>query len=379
MGKTKLRIIQVINVKWFNATAWYALELSRLLNDSGHTVLVITLKNTEPYYQAIKMGLVPFCLPLNTFNPIVFFKLVQELKKLISTFNPHIVNCHRGEAFFIWSLLRNFGNYALIRTRGDQRKPKATLCNKFLHRYMTDAIVVTNSCMEKHFSSIMHIPKEHIYTILGGVDTNKFYFSEEARQEIRSKYGFNSSHCVIGLLGRFDKVKGQKELIDIIASLIQEGYTNIRLLLIGFPTDITQKEIDSWIHNAGIKEYVITTGKIQDVPGYLSALDIGIVASLWSETIARAALEMMACKRPLISTNVGVMPDLLPKEALVDPKDSQALMQLLKKTISDGGWRGKLIEICYKRIQDLTSSLFLTRTLDVYEKALYARLRAGKR
>ena len=38
-----LRVIQVVNVRWFNATAWYGLFLSRLLKDAGHEVLVLGL------------------------------------------------------------------------------------------------------------------------------------------------------------------------------------------------------------------------------------------------------------------------------------------------------------------------------------------------
>jgi hypothetical protein len=30
-------IFQVVNVRWFNATAWYALYLSRLLHDGAWT------------------------------------------------------------------------------------------------------------------------------------------------------------------------------------------------------------------------------------------------------------------------------------------------------------------------------------------------------
>ena len=65
----------------------------------------------------------------------------------------------------------------------------------------------------------------------------------------------------------------------------------------------------------------------------LRALDVGVVASLWSETIARAALEIMACGRPLVSTSVGVMPDLLPASALVAPGDVDALA-------GGGAWPG---------------------------------------
>ena len=52
-----MRIFQVINVRWFNATAWYALTLSRLLADAGHEVLVLTQADTDTDRKAREMGL----------------------------------------------------------------------------------------------------------------------------------------------------------------------------------------------------------------------------------------------------------------------------------------------------------------------------------
>jgi hypothetical protein len=42
-GPEKLRLIQVVNVRWVNATAWYALFLARLLKEAGHQVLTLGL------------------------------------------------------------------------------------------------------------------------------------------------------------------------------------------------------------------------------------------------------------------------------------------------------------------------------------------------
>lgn len=371
-----LRTIQVINVRWFNATAWYALELSRLLITAGHKTLVLTLNNTETHYKAVEMGLSPIPLPLNTKCPFIFFKLIQSIYQQIKVFKPNIVNCHRGEAVFLWGILRKKGNYALVRTRGDQRLPKRNIFNKLLYRSMTDAIITTNTKMSSHITSLLNVKESLIDTIIGGVDNQRFYFSELGRRIVRSKYGFTANHFVIGLLGRFDRVKGQKELINAIALLIQEGYTSIRLLLIGFPTTISKEEVEVWIKEAKIEPYVIITGYVQSITDYLSAMDLGVIASLSSETIARAALEIIACKRPLISTNVGVMPDLLPLEALVEPGNILALKKVIQKAIVNSSWRKWLVDISSNKMKSQTSELFLSETLESYNKALSNRFHA---
>ena len=373
-ASSTLRTLQVVNVRWFNATAWYGMELARLLNKAGHPTLTLGLAGTASFARAQAMGLDPIGLPLNTCSPVQTLQLARDIKKLVQDFRPDIVNCHRGEAFWLWGLLKNTApGYALVRTRGDQRLPRNSLVNRWLHQHTAEAVISTNSVMARHFVNKLRVPAAQVHTILGGVDTSFFRFSEERRQAIRAAYGYGADEQVVGLLGRFDRVKGQKELIHAVAHLRRQGNQRLRLLLIGFTTATTQAEVESWIAEAGIADITRITGKVSDVVGHLCALDVGVIASLWSETIARAALEIMACARPLVSTSVGVMPDLLPAEALCPPADENALAQLLQRALDDGAFRERLVQASSLTMHELDSTHFLDKTLAVYETALALR------
>ena len=48
----KLRVIQVVNVRWFNATAWYGLWLAKLLREAGHSCEVAALPGTDTWHKA---------------------------------------------------------------------------------------------------------------------------------------------------------------------------------------------------------------------------------------------------------------------------------------------------------------------------------------
>ncbi len=373
-----LRTVQVVNVRWFNATAWYGMELARLLNKAGHPTLTLGLEGTASFARAQAMGLEPIGLPLNTCHPLQTLQLARSIKKLVHDFRPDIVNCHRGEAFWLWGLLKNSAQgYALVRTRGDQRLPRNNVTNRWLHQHTAEAVISTNSVMARHFVNKLHVPAAQVHTILGGVDTAFFRFSEERRQAVRAAYGYGADDQVVGLLGRFDRVKGQKELIRVVARLRQQGNPHLRLLLIGFTTATTQAEVENWINEAGIADITRITGKVDDVVGHLCALDVGVIASLWSETIARAALEIMACARPLISTSVGVMLDLLPAEALCPPADEDALARLLQRALDDASFRDRLVRSSAETMRELDSSHFLAKTLAVYDTALSLRKSKG--
>ena len=266
---SSFRSIQVVNVRWFNATAWYGLELARLLNAAGHESRVVALADTETFAKAEKMGLRPLAMPLNAKNPLEFPGLIRDMGRLVREFRPDVVNCHRGESFLFWGLLKGMGGYALVRTRGDQRQPKGNLPNRILHTRVADAVVATNSVMARHFAEKMRVPAERLHMILGGVDTERFRFDSEGRMEVRARYGFTDDECVVGLLGRFDLVKGQRETIAALAKLVGEGVRNIRLMLLGFSTATLQEEVEAWIREAGMERYVTITGKVPDVTACL--------------------------------------------------------------------------------------------------------------
>jgi len=367
-----MRVLHVVNVRWFNATSWYALYLGKLLSNAGNKVLVLTLENTETHDKAQKWGLETRIMDLNTKNPLKIAALHFELKKLLETYRPDIVNCHRGEAFVLFGLLKkSLGAFRLVRTRGDQRPPRKNLVNKWLYGFASDAVVAPNSAMARHIEDNLGVPKDKIHLILGGVDREKFSFDPHGRDRVREEFGIRPEHAVIGLLGRFDAVKGQKELIRAVSRLYHEhGQKQVRLLLIGFETATATREVEDWITESNIRDVTFITGERRDVPACVSALDVGVVASLWSETIARAALEIMSCGRALVGSEVGVMPDLLSREALVRPGDVEALTNLLLRTLTDEKFTSGLREEQALRMDGLSSEDFLRQTLELYEGLL---------
>jgi glycosyltransferase involved in cell wall biosynthesis len=116
----------------------------------------------------------------------------------------------------------------------------------------------------------------------------------------------------------------------------------------------------------GLEKYVRISGRRADVPACISALDLGLVASLWSEAIARAALEIMSCRRPLISSRVGVMPDLLSDNALFPPGDIRAMADLTAHICRHPQKAEDLVQEQNRIMADLDDESFIRKTLQAY-------------
>ncbi|MGE4553309.1 MAG: glycosyltransferase family 4 protein [Desulfovibrionaceae bacterium] len=363
-----MRTFQVVNVRWHNATAWYALYLSRLLTDAGHETLVLALPDTEPEARARELGLEVAALDLNTMNPARMLPAYGEAARLVRRFRPQVVNCHRGEGFVLWGLMKRLGlGFKLVRTRGDQRPPKNDPVNRWLHSRVADAVVATNGRMARHFLDAMRVPEPRLWLIRGGVDTERFAFDPAGRERVRAELGYGPGDVVVGLVGRFDRVKGQREALESLARLRAAGRRDLRLLLAGFGSATPRETVEGWVRELGLSDVVRITGRRGDMPAVISACDVGLVASLWSETIARAALELMACGRPLVSTTVGVMPDLVPPAGLYEPGDPAGMDRVIAQAAENEIFRTRLREAQARTLTQLTGEQFLRRTLSLYE------------
>lgn len=372
-----MRTIQVVNVRWYNATAWYGVTLAHCLQKAGHESLVAGLAGTPPVRKARELGLPTVELPFNSQTPGGLLKLVHGMDGLVRDFKPDVVNCHRGEAFVLWALMKKKYDFALVRTRGDRRLPRGGVINRWLHCRAADAVIATNSLMTRHFAEVLHVPSDRLYTILGGVDTNRFHADGQARAEVRRRYGFKDDDVVMGLLGRMDEVKGIRESIIALAKARQlsSEAARIRFLVIGFDSEFTTEDVARWSEEQGLGrlgEVVTVTGRVEKPEEVINALDFGVLASLGSEAIARAALEIMASGIPLISSTTGVMPDLLDAKYCFAPGDTEAMARRMVQAL-DEEWRAGLARVCEDRIfkGGLRLEDFLASTLDVYDKAIH--------
>ncbi|MBZ2186217.1 MAG: glycosyltransferase family 4 protein [Bryobacter sp.] len=128
----------------------------------------------------------------------------------------------------------------------------------------------------------------------------------------------------VGLLDHL--YKGQDTLIAAVADCVRSGLS----LTLTFAGDGRHHDqLSSLASRLGIADRVFFTGPLAGaaaVRQHLVQSDLFVLPSR-AEGIPRALLEAMAAGLPAITSNVGAMPDLLPKECIVPPADKTALAQ----------------------------------------------------
>jgi len=109
---------------------------------------------------------------------------------------------------------------------------------------------------------------------------------------------------------------------------------------------------------------------------YYNAADV-FVSTPWYEPFGITPLEAMACRTPVIGSNVGGIKFTVINGKtgfLIPPKDPQALSEKLEKILTDNKKSAILSENAMKRVNDFFTWTTITDALHrVYEKVLYSQ------
>lgn len=157
-------------------------------------------------------------------------------------------------------------------------------------------------------------------TILNGIDTKKFAYSETNREEMRKKLEI-IDNFVIGHVGHLAEVKNQSFLINLMPKILEKK-KNAKLLLLGEGED--RQKLEKQIIDLDLSRNIIMTGNVTDVHKYLSAMDAFVFPSLY-EGMPLSVIEVQTNGLPCVmSDNIPqdvVLTDLIRRLSLNDSAD----------------------------------------------------------
>lgn len=160
------------------------------------------------------------------------------------------------------------------------------------------------------------------FTILNGIDTKKFAYSETNREEIRKKLEI-TNNFVIGHVGHLSDVKNQSFLINLMPKILKK-HKNATLLLLGEGED--RQKLEKQIIDLDLSQNIIMTGNVTDVHKYLSAMDAFVFPSLY-EGMPLSVIEVQTNGLPC------VMSDSVPQDVVLTD-----LIRRLSLKESDDVW-----------------------------------------
>ena len=184
---------------------------------------------------------------------------------------------------------------------------------KLLARFATDAIVVISPQQFDEIHGRIGIGKQEQFKIIPlGIDLEPFQISVAKRNEVRRELGAGANVQVVGFVGRLTEVKNVPLFLRVAELYVKEkskdDLPELRFVIVG--DGHLRESLEREAFERGIDKHVQFLGNRTDVEAIYAGLDVVALTSL-NEGTPLSLIEAMASGRPIISTSVGGVVDLL--------------------------------------------------------------------
>ncbi len=213
------------------------------------------------------------------------------------------------------------------------------------------AIAVSRYTAEQSLPTRMYKP-----VIYSPISLDRF----DAGHSLREELGLSESGIVVAFLGQIREIKG---VADFIAMARQIPNPDVRFLIAGECRD-PNKYTGSYSERdlkdmAGGDARIRYVGYVKEVANVYHTADIVVVPSRWQEPLGLINLEAGACRKPVVATRMGGIPEVVEDGVngyLVEAGDVEALTDRVSRLIADSALRSRMGEAGRARVeQDFTT------------------------
>jgi glycosyltransferase involved in cell wall biosynthesis len=241
------------------------------------------------------------------------------------------------------------------------------LCNKIItiSDYLSDE--AKEIARELRFFDLQKLSRKLI-TIHNGLNADEYYKTNDT-SDFRKKYGIDQNAVIIGTALRIEPQKSLGYLLKV-ANILKEKNVNFKLIIVG--EGYEKEQLNDLRQELKLEKHVDFLGfwEKERMPEFYSVLDIFVLPSL-SEGLGNVNLEAMASFLPVVSTNVGGVPEVLRDNItglLVRPGDecelADALIYLIQNPniAKEMGRRGReIVENKFRKEETLNRIISLYR------------------
>lgn len=162
-------------------------------------------------------------------------------------------------------------------------------------------ICCAHAGLEVHAS--LGYKRHKMLVIPNGYDIHEWQPKGVIRSEVRQDYGLPGDAFIVGIVGRYDSLKGYDVFIEA-AALIGKVVHNAIFLMIGRHVEASNVELRSIIESRGGDAVFRLLGERSDVSQLMSTMDVYCLSSR-AEGFPNVVAEAMLMQVPCVVTNVG--------------------------------------------------------------------------
>lgn len=358
-----MRILHILDEPYDSGIVHYGNMAALALANRNHAVFIAGRPDCFPVQEAARLGLPTFPLPK-------FPASVVAVRRFLQTESIQLVNVHTGSSHTL-AVLATRGmspEPKVVRTRGDSRPVRATATSSLLWQRTAGFIAATESILAQFRAANAHWSFKMQAILPGLPDVFK---SVPPMGQLSHQW--DAARPVIGMVARLDPVKGHAWFLKA-AKLVLQKHSIAKFRFAGKPENVSIEELKLAAAEEGIEKSVEFLGRVPDAAAFMASCDIGAIASIGSEAISRVAIEWLGAGKPVASTSVGSLPEIVTEGEsgyLLPPEEPALMARHLCRLIEDDELRKSFGEAARKRYESrFTVERFATDTEKFYEDVL---------
>ena len=211
-------------------------------------------------------------------------------------------------------------------------RPALTFVDGISGRWLADYSIAPSTDMKNIFIRHQKVPAAKIEVLPHGFDLEAWRASAEAAtDDVRRELGL-AGKTVFGAVGRLFWVKNFENLIRGFAPLAA-GRDDLALVIAGGGD---REKLQALIDELGLQGKVVLAGRREDIAAVMKSFDVFVHSAL-AESFGMVYIEVFALGKPVVSTPVGVAPDIIENGAngfLAEGVDAEALERAMRAALA---------------------------------------------
>jgi glycosyltransferase involved in cell wall biosynthesis len=315
-----LRVITRLNI---GGPAIHAILLTSALDDGAQFRSTLVTGVTAPHEGdmldlARARAVEPVSLPAlgREISPLDDLVALARLVRIVRECRPDVVHTHMAKAGTVGRLAaRICGVPLIVHTYhghvfhsyfGRSRTRLFLLIERALG-LATHRIIVVGDGQRDEIASYGVAPLTRIESIRLGLELSPFLRAEDARGTLRRELGIDPSTPLVGIVARLVPIKAHEVFFEA-AARIRVALPNARFVVVG--DGERRAALEALVRTLGLAETVIFLGWRRDMASVYADLDVVALTSL-NEGSPVALIEALAAARPVVSTAVGGVPEVV--------------------------------------------------------------------
>jgi glycosyltransferase involved in cell wall biosynthesis len=268
---------------------------------------------------------------------------LARMVQLVRRMRPDIVHTHMAKAGTVGRLAAHICGVPLIvhtyhghvfHSYFSPRKTRVFLTIERALGMATDRIIVVGDGQLDEIASYGVAPKDKLRSIPLGLELGQYLRAEHTRGSLRAVLGIGPERPLVGIVARLVPIKAHEVFFQAAAHILQFEPA-AHFIVIG--DGERRAELEALVDRLGIRHAVTFMGWRRDMVAIYADLDVVALTSL-NEGSPVALIEALAAARPVVSTAVGGVPEVVIHDTTgltVPPSDPKATAEAILTLLRD--------------------------------------------